>query len=105
MSNSALVTTGPEILTIGSGVTFQLSPWKGGLLWDVVVATLRLTAPDGTTSSTTVGASGGQILVPWTVIAPEGTWVRAWSVTGSDGVHLISLPITFRVIQSPGTPF
>lgn len=110
--NSALISTGPDLFTVGTRVTFQPSPWNNGLLWQLQSASLLLTDPLGGTYTVAATGSGVNWAATWTVIGVNGsgadvtgTWVRAWSVVGTDGVPAVSVPETFRVINSPGTPF
>lgn len=103
--NSALVTTGPQAFTVNSVDAFQLSAWNNGVPWALASATLLLTDPQGNGYSVPASVSGFKVTAPWQVIGPVGTWVRSWDCTGTDGVRQVSLPITFEVVQSPGTPF
>ena len=83
----------------------QLKPYLNGLLWSLSAATLLLTSPTGVSYSVPATVNGNQITAPWTVVATEGTWVRAWRMQDSSGIVLFTLPLTFRVVISPGNPF
>jgi len=105
--NSSLVTTGPEEFTVGSTELMQSKAFKGGLLWNLVGGSARLlmTDPDGTDYDLAATPQNGGASVGWTVPNVPGTWVRAWKLIDSTGVIQISVPITFRVVLSPGDPF
>ena len=103
--NSALVTTGPEIMTVGSTLLFQLKPYLNGLLWALSGATLLLTSPTGVSYTVAATVTGNEVTAPWTVVNTEGTWVRAWRAQDPSGIVLYTLPLVFRVVNSPGTPF
>lgn len=101
--NTFLVTTGIQPLCIGSIETFQTSAFLSGLPWDITggSATLHFTDPAGGTLSLPANITGGGAQVQWTVIAPEGDWVRAWDLQDALGRRQVSQPIAFRVIPSP----
>ncbi len=103
--NSSLVTTGPEFFTTGSTLLFKLKPYLNGLLWRLTASTLLLTDPNGASYSIPASVSGFQVAAPWTVLGIEGTWVRAWMARDVTGIVLFTLPLTFRVVNSPGNPF
>ena len=103
--NSARVTTGVKPLTIGSTELFQLTPYLNGILWQLSSATLYLVDPTGTTITIAGSVSGYTNTAPWTVIGPEGTWVRAWKCVDAQGIVQYTLPFTMPVIASPGLPF
>ena len=101
--NNALVTTGIEPLTIGSTEVYVAKPYKGGVPWDLTggTALLLFTDPNGVTSTLTATIASGVASVGWTVVAPIGTWLRAWKLTDAAGIVQVSQPIVFRVISSP----
>ena len=103
--NSALVTTGVKPLTIGSTELFQLTPYLNGIIWPLVSATVYLVSPTGTIITIAGSVSGFTNTAGWTVIGPEGSWVRAWKCVDVNGIIQYTLPFTMPVIASPGLPF
>jgi hypothetical protein len=101
--DNRLVTTGLVPLCVDSAELFVLRPRLDGLPWDLTggSATLLLTDPDGSPSTVAATIVSGQPRAAWTVADPVGTWLRAWEVTDSAGVHQVSRPICFTVIDSP----
>lgn len=103
--NTSLVCTGPQVLTVGSMELFQLDAWLDGRPWALASAQLLLTDPNGASTVVNATVSGHSVTAAWTAAAPVGTWVRSWKATDSGSVVQYSIPVTFRVINSPGTPF
>ena len=105
--NSALVTTGPPRLFVGSSILFQVQPFLDGLVWDLTGggARLLMTDPNGMAYNLIASIVGGGARVAWTVLDVPGTWVRAWKLTDATGIIEYTEPIVFDVVESPGTPF
>ena len=103
--NTSLVCTGPQVFTVGSTELFQLDAWLDGRPWQLASAELRLTDPNGSGTVVSGAVSGYSVTAAFTVAVPVGTWVRSWKATDATGVVQYSVPTTFRVINSPGTPF
>ena len=109
MTQATALTTGLKPQTIGSVRTFEWSGLRNGLPWDITGGTAQviLSDPNGnqTTLTATVGASGFSARANWVVVAPAGTWTRAWRIQDSgmvgDGTYDYSEPITFEVLSSP----
>jgi hypothetical protein len=103
--NTGVVSTGLVPLTIGSVEKFQDKPLLNELPWDLTggSASLILSNPAGaqTTIAATIVPGGYGATANWTVIAPAGNWLRAWSLTDASGRHQVTLPIPFVVIASP----
>jgi hypothetical protein len=103
MSNTNLITTGVSPLCVGSVEKFQLQAALDSLPWDLTGGTVTLTFRDPTGVQTVYPASisGGCAFVTWTVIDPPGDWRRTWTVTDAAGIHQVSQPVPFTVIDSP----
>ena len=104
--NSSLVTTGPSRFTVGSSALFQLSGFLDKLPWDLTggSARLLLADPNGQSYDYAATVQNRGAVYDWTVLNVAGTWVRSWKATGADGTVEYSIPITFSVVASPGTP-
>jgi hypothetical protein len=99
--NNVLDTTGQIPLAIGSVELFQVQPWLLGLPWAVTSGSLKLTDPNGMTTTFTLSVVGGTYTAgPWTVAGPAGQWARTWTLSDASGAHQVSLQIPFQVVQS-----
>jgi hypothetical protein len=97
--NTKVVTTGLKPLVIGSGITFEVSPFLNDLFWDITdgSASLVLVNPQGQTITLPATVLGVGAQANWSVIGPVGTWVRAWVLTDVNGFHEVSQPVIFQV--------
>ena len=78
-------------------------PYLNEVPWDLTggSAFLLMTNPIGASFIYTATIIGFGASVNWTVLAPIGTWLRAWKVTDAAGIIQISRPFVFTVISSP----
>lgn len=104
--NSALVTTGNLPIAVGSQQTFQVNPSLNGDPWDLSGGSARLLMTDPTGQAYDLAATviGVGATCNFTIPNVPGTWVRAWKLTDSTGLVEYTLPITFSVVVSPGSP-
>lgn len=103
LMSTSQVTTGIAPLVIGAGTTFTLVPFKDLIAWALTGGSgnLLLKDPNGMPYTLPATIALFSATVNWTVIAPAGTWTRAWSITDGTGLTLISKPISFTVTASP----